>query len=723
MEIIQLKKNVYCREKENKFYIFNYEDMYILDKNIHKTAEVIEFLKSLRNGISKEKIKEDLHINDYLIEKYLEIFKKFLEVKFVSTRILLVGKTMVNNILFQNMENVNDISVSIIEETDKNLTELISLNDIVIMSQNIEYSNYYNLINEYCSKLSKIILNIHFCDKYFVIGPYLKNDGKDEFCYECLRKRREANELNKKKIDLFSNMNDKKYRDLMNYKLSIKVSELIEKFIVEKRDFDRSGVYLIDEQNKLKFIKLYAIPYCKKCCKKNIKFYNEEAKFSRDETSQIKLDFINEKYGIFKKIQSVKTILKSDNIYYYTIQIPCIVNQINNIENMEKYEYNIAGGVALDKKVALGKSIGEAVERYCLEAYQIKDFLNLSMKELDKKGYKYLKDINLFDEWQYESIDFPYVKLQKNVKIFWTEAYELHSNTKIYVPANFIYSRYKKVLSNNNIGSLTTSGAACSVDFKSAVLYGIYELIERDSTMIVWLQKLAVPRVTLDMNKTQNNRLKRVLNVLNENNIKFEIFYMTLDLEIPSFMVIAHSDNKKLPARLIGAGCRLDKDEALIRALEEIIQGCGWVGLNEKNKYFEPGENYQNVIGFQERVCLYARKDMEEKLDFLLSTKNSIKYEDIENRKISLEEAYNLCLDILKKKNLLVIAKDISSEDVGKLGFTVVKVLIPGLQQIEANHNYRYLNCLRSRVVPLKLGYKDIQLDSKFFNDAPHPFP
>lgn len=77
------------------------------------------------------------------------------------------------------------------------------------------------------------------------------------------------------------------------------------------------------------------------------------------------------------------------------------------------------------------------------------------------------------------------------------------------------------------------------------------------------------------------------------------------------------------------------------------------------------------------------------------------------------------CVDILKKNNLNLYVKDITSTDIHRLGFTVVKVIIPDLQQIEADFNYRFLNCERLDKVPIKLGYKK----NVSINNNPHPFP
>lgn len=667
----------------------------------------------------------------------MQFCQRFLVIKNAEARILLIGETKVNFLL---EEKINEERFSI-EKYDYTgisdealLSNRIRHNDFIILSQNLHISPVYEQVNNFCEREGKCILNISFDSEGVILGPFIKKDTP--FCFSCYKKRVRLNQLNRKLIDLEKYYSTDTFRDsefqyLLEMDQAMETVQIILEFLWAENEilktFDDTGIYYYNfktlKEKRYDFYKVYAIPGCDRCDKAELPdLYMEKAIMRKEDTCKMNLSFINKKAGIFRRLIDAKTVLKGTDIYYYTIQVPSIYEAVNEDSFSKTYQYNIAGGVSVTREAALGKAIGEACERYCLEAYKREELLPCSVEEIKNRGLLYLKELQLFADWQYNGKDFAYKKPTDDLQIYWTVAREFYSGNNILVPASFIYTRYGKCQEKNGIGRLTTSGAACSTDIHSAILYAVLELLERDSTMITWLQKLNVPKVLLDIHKLKGKRLLKILELLKDNDITIEIFYITLDLEMPCFLVIGTSTNEQLPEHLIGAGCRPDAEEALTRALEEIIQGCGWAKLHEEIKLFDPGEHFENVTGFQERVSLYARKDMKQHLDFLHNTDKTIQFQDIPSFPCTEEEAFGHCLDIIKKNNMSLLVKDLTTSDIRKLGFVVVKVLIPELQQIEADYNYRFLNNRRVMEAPEKSGFITVK-DSKVLNTAPHPFP
>lgn len=724
MEVIALKRDSYVIEEENRLYLFNGKNMCKFDKKLD--MELIKIINSFKIAKTKEELQRIHCLSKYQIDIIVEKLALFVEEKSVIKRILLLGKTKINALLFERLLN-HSVFVTLLDGIDAND---LSFFEITVLSQNIRFSPIYDRINTICKEKGSTILNIYFDNGTIIYGPYLQNNGMDSFCYRCFDIREKINNINVEEERIKSNIyknnsfKDEDFFHLIDFKTAEKSASDILSFIMELKEFDRGGVYIWDSKNginNLKYVDIYGVPFCENCTKKMRDEHMGNKLFNREETHLVDKGFIDIRYGVFRKMISSKTILNDAKIYYYTIQVPCIFNGINHIEN-GSFSYNVAGGVSTDNNEACGKAIGEAAERYCLEAYDISGLFKGSIIDIREKGGEIAKDIQLFSDWQYDKDGFPFVKLYDDIDIYWTKGTDLHREKEIYIPASYVYSRFKNVSEEHKLGYLTTSGTATSVDYKSAILYGIYELLERDSTMIMWLQKLNVPKVLINEDRIGNLRLKKTIELLRANHIEFDVYYITLDLTVPCFIAIGRSNNKALPSRLIGAGCRMNKDEALIRALEEIIQGCGWSSLQKEINEFNGGSNYENVKDFRDRVSLYAQEEMNKEFNFLRGN-NTISYEDIFDIKCSEEEEYEVCRGILQENGLQTIVKKITTSDVSRIGFTVVKVIILGLQQIEANHNHRYLNCKRTIEVPLKLGYQDVALNSRGYNDAPHPFP
>jgi ribosomal protein S12 methylthiotransferase accessory factor len=59
---------------------------------------------------------------------------------------------------------------------------------------------------------------------------------------------------------------------------------------------------------------------------------------------------------------------------------------------------------------------------------------------------------------------------------------------------------------------------------------------------------------------------------------------------------------------------------------------------------------------------------------------------------------------------------------VAETGFRVVKVFIPGMQQIEGDHTHRLLGGRRLFEVPRRLGYPAAAHIAEL-NPDPHPYP
>jgi len=66
---------------------------------------------------------------------------------------------------------------------------------------------------------------------------------------------------------------------------------------------------------------------------------------------------------------------------------------------------------------------------------------------------------------------------------------------------------------------------------------------------------------------------------------------------------------------------------------------------------------------------------------------------------------------------------NLTTPDIDEVGFKVVRIIIPGCQGLDINHNHRYLGGERLRQVPVKLGLRNDPHEKQEFNPYPHPFP
>ena len=81
------------------------------------------------------------------------------------------------------------------------------------------------------------------------------------------------------------------------------------------------------------------------------------------------------------------------------------------------------------------------------------------------------------------------------------------------------------------------------------------------------------------------------------------------------------------------------------------------------------------------------------------------------------------CLSFLSAKNLDIIYVELTTPDLSELGFYVIKVLIPGMQDLNPDHKYPLFGGKRLYNVPKNIKYTDVGKSEDELNKLPHPFP
>ena len=130
------------------------------------------------------------------------------------------------------------------------------------------------------------------------------------------------------------------------------------------------------------------------------------------------------------------------------------------------------------------------------------------------------------------------------------------------------------------------------------------------------------------------------------------------------------------------------------------------------------------MITFDDHVRLFGCLESIASVDFLVNSSAEVDVDSVKTLG-STDTAGDLtrCLEALAARDFDVIVVDLTQPDVAALGFSVVKVLVPGLVDIHADHNYPFLGGKRLYTVPQILGYVDGEVREEALNPFPHPFP
>jgi ribosomal protein S12 methylthiotransferase accessory factor len=380
-------------------------------------------------------------------------------------------------------------------------------------------------------------------------------------------------------------------------------------------------------------------------------------------------------------------------------------------------------GAGLTFESAYYAAIGEAVERYCLAVFHPEDLLLTTCKELKKQKLQFVgpEKWSLFNNEQHIG---HFDRFNEKTLIAWAQADSLIDEVTKYVPASLVYLPYGPVFKAENEEMISVSistGASCATSVPEAIFKGICELIERDAFMIMWKNQLSPVKIDID----QNSELYEVYNTkFKRPGIKFDLYYTTQDLEMPSFFGVLTDTRKGYAARVVGGAAHPDPTVAALKTLIELVQGLFWMEY-KGDVSFPVEEGFLNVDSFEKRMELYAYNDMSEALKFLPED-TSMNLSDIKksygynNRNIKF--TLRNIIEEFRKRQYDILAVDTTTPDAYSCGLNVVKVLIPALEVMEGDFNYQFLGGKRWKEVPPKLGLKKFDPDITL-NPFPHPYP
>ncbi|HNP30908.1 YcaO-like family protein [Nitrospira sp. MA-1] len=394
----------------------------------------------------------------------------------------------------------------------------------------------------------------------------------------------------------------------------------------------------------------------------------------------------------------------------------------NTLALCDQKNSSFGSGTSSNRASALGKALGEAVERYCSAIYNKEE---LPLTSFAEASFPCIppSDWALFSEKQYSQLGFRFSPFDRNIPLRWVQATDLLQDTPCYVPAAMVFLPYSFNRENGEVPITQTisTGLACHGSRTKAIHSAICEVIERDAFTITWQARLGRPHIKVetlsDLNRDLVHRLERI-------NSTVTLLNLTMDVGIPTILSVLHSHVPDSPALVFAASADLDPEEAVRKSLEELAHTRRLAQLLKTNlSPCIPDENFGNIVNQDLHVHLYCDHKNTNLADFIFESRQRIGFDEIENLATGDPEI-NLWTLLEKVENVhhRVLVVDLTTPDVRESGLFVFRALIPGFHPLFMGHEIRALGGTRLWQVPQKLGYQGI---TKLTGDnpAPHPFP
>jgi ribosomal protein S12 methylthiotransferase accessory factor len=343
---------------------------------------------------------------------------------------------------------------------------------------------------------------------------------------------------------------------------------------------------------------------------------------------------------------------------------------------------SLAAGVDVDWDRAYMKAIGEALERYSAGVYRSQQATHGSEQTL-------ATPVSPREFIRPEGVDPP----APDERIDWIAGQALPSGERVSLPAEFVWFPPPSQRSRPAI----TTGLGLGNSPVAAVLAGLYEVIERDATMLAWYSTFEPLGVEIGADTVISELTKRA----RAESLTVTTLLVTQDIDVPVVAAAVHREGE-WPRFAAGSGAALDPLTAARSAVAEALQN--WMELRSMGP--ETAAEQGGAIAEYADLPAAAQEFVEP--DAQLSAA------DLGEPELTGSEELRTVCDRLAAVDLNAYAARLTTRDVDALGFAAVRAVVPAAQPLFTGDPYFGE---RARSVPKSMGFEP-RLGRSY-----HPYP
>lgn len=368
-----------------------------------------------------------------------------------------------------------------------------------------------------------------------------------------------------------------------------------------------------------------------------------------------------------------------------------------------------ASGFSFDQELAVIRMLGEGIERYSLDYFY--PTVEKVAAPLDlKRDFIHPAQFSPFSAKQLKKDSFRYFRINDTSQLQWSRFTSFTSGKSLLLPSQLNCIHFKYLHNEPLILRMTSSGVAAGISLEDALYRAILELVEHDSFMIHYLNRLASPKVRLET--IDDARVQKLLQVYRRYRLELHVLNITTDLGIPSFVALTIDRTGIGPAVGVGLKARFSEIEAITSAIEESLLTSTWV----RQEYPTVKEKI-TIKTIPHRAYYWYPTELLKYLDFWLDSKAVHRVSSDEPRDQSLQRLAS----IFQTHHMDVLFQEITHEKMKRYGFSVVRALVPEMQPIYFDERFPYLGKRRLYSVPVVTGYLSEETSEAKLNKVPHP--
>lgn len=378
---------------------------------------------------------------------------------------------------------------------------------------------------------------------------------------------------------------------------------------------------------------------------------------------------------------------------------------------------SVSSGCGIDQTGAFLSTVGETVERYAPGFHKKQGMVLKSYRELEGRAVP-PSEFALFHPKQLEDFKARGYRIREfteDTPVYWDKCFDLATGKETYCPAAHIYMPWKN--DPNPILFGTSTGLSGHSSFYKALLTSLYEVIERDSFVITWHQRIACRKIKL------NEKITSYIKTIFPVDYEWNLFDMTYDLKVPTILAFCFGKAEFGDFVIAASATRSTYREAIQKTIQEVAQSVPYYRfLAKKRKDWMPDDDFYKILNFEDHSLFYnKRTDLLHVFDCWRSAPETVDVDfEKEDRRPAKEKIRDI-VSIMAAKKYNVLVKDLTTPDLNQVGLYSVRVVIPQLTLMSGGYPFYHLGSPRIYSVPKLLGCTPYDFDH--INRYPHPFP
>ncbi len=318
---------------------------------------------------------------------------------------------------------------------------------------------------------------------------------------------------------------------------------------------------------------------------------------------------------------------------------------------------------------------------------------------------------------------------------FWVQGIDWISKNACWLPAQLVFWR-QRFQESQHLAPITTNGCACGPNFKEAALRALLELIERDAFLVSWM-RMNVPSKFSLASILQidwlDERLRKFVEDVRRYRLELNLVVLPTDFPVSVICCVIRDPSGIGPAVSIGANADFSIESAITGALLEafvVYRASRFRKATGACRLISQADAVAYTSGLDPigRLDLWAQAEMFKKIDWFLSGKEigleSISQSILPGDATSSGDATGIKLallcDFLKRKNYHLFFYVAPQKILQRLGFWVVRAIVPELVPLYLSEEDAPLSHPRLHSLPNTLGFN---IPDDRWNPVPHPFP